>query len=200
MNKKIVWIIAISIILIITIFLIIFYPKVAKKIKIGNTSTSQEIVENILAITSYDAEIEVEVTSNKNQNKYKIKQSYTGPNSNYQEVLEPSNIAGVKIIKEENKLRIENTNLNLSKIYENYGYISDNILDLSSFIDNYKRNDKSNWEEKDEIIMTTSENNFEKKLFIDKTTGNPIKMQIKDTNKNTSVYILYNKVDYKIQN
>lgn len=192
--KNKVWIIVVSIILLI----IIFYSKMAKKIKIGHTSSSQEIVENILSLTSYETEIEVEMQSNKNKNKYKMKQSYTSPNSNYQEVLEPSNIAGVKIIKEGNNLKIENTNLNLTKIYEKYEYISDNILDLSSFIENYKINEKSNWEEKDEIIMTTAENNFERKLFIDKASGNPTKMQIKDTNKNTSVYILYNKVDYKI--
>lgn len=197
--KNKVGIIIVSIILIIIIFLIIFYPKVAKKIKIGNTSSSQEIVENILNITSYETEIEVEVTSNKNKNKYKIKQSYTSPEISYQEVLEPSNISGVKIIKEGNNLKIENTKLNLTKIYENYQYISENILDLSSFIENYKGNEKSRWEEKDGIIiMETTENKLEKNLYIDITTGNPTKMKIKDNNKNSIVYILYNKVDYKI--
>lgn len=193
------WIIVIPIILILIIFSIIFYSKMAKKMKIGHTSSSQEIVENILNIISYETEIEVEVTSNKNQNKYKIKQSYTSPETSYQEVIEPSNITGVKIIKEGNNLKIENTKLNLTKIYENYQYMSDNILDLSDFIENYKESEKSKWEEKDGIIiMETNQNKYEKKLYINKKTGNPTKMQIKDNNKNSSVYILYNKVDYKI--
>lgn len=197
--KNKLWIIVISIIFVLIIFLLIFYPNVAKKMKIGHTSSSQEIVEKILKLTSYETEIEVEVQSNKNKNKYKLKQSYTSPETNYQEVLEPSNISGVKIIKEGSNLKIENTKLNLTKIYENYQYMSDNNLDLSSFIRDYKENTKSKWEEKDEtIIMETVKEQNEKKLYINKTTGAPIKMQIKDNNKNTSVYILYNKVDYKI--
>ena len=69
MNKKVIFIIGIIIILIAIIFFVFFNPNMAKKIKIGNTSSSQEIVENILAITSYETEIEVQVTSNKNHNK-----------------------------------------------------------------------------------------------------------------------------------
>ena len=38
-------------------------------------------------------------------------------NKKIQEVIEPSNIQGVKIIKESNKLIIENSQLNLTKIY-----------------------------------------------------------------------------------
>lgn len=170
----------------------------AKKLKTGNTSSSQEIVENILAITNYETEIEVQVTSNKNQNKYRIKQIYTSPDINCQEIIEPSNITGVKIIREGTNLEIENTNLNLTKIYENYQYISENILDLSCFIENYKLYEKSTWEENDDtIIMKTMQNNFEKKLYIDKTSQNPTKMEIKDTNKNSEIYILYNKVNYQ---
>ena len=60
-----------------------------------------------------------------------------------QEVIEPSNIAGVKIIKKDGQLKLENTRLNISTIYENYRYISDNCLDLSSFIKEYKADNKS---------------------------------------------------------
>ena len=41
----------------------------AKNFKIGNNTTSQEIVDHILNISSYEAEIEVEVKSNKNRKK-----------------------------------------------------------------------------------------------------------------------------------
>lgn len=197
-NKKKAWIIGIVILLLLLIFFTIFYLKTAKKSKIGNTSSSQEIVEKILTISEYEAEIEVEVTSNKNKNQYKIKQQYISPDQNMQEVLEPSNIAGVKIIRIGNELKLENTNLNLSSIFENYQYLSDNLLDLSCFIENYKNSKKSEWkEEANQIIMTTEENYLKKTLLIDKTTNNPTKMEIKDTNKNTSVYILYSKVNYK---
>lgn len=197
-NKKMAWIIGIAILLLLIIFFTIFYLKAAKKSKTGNTSNSQEIVEKILTISEYEAEIEVEVTSNKNKNQYKIKQQYISPDQNMQEVLEPSNIAGVKIIRTGNELKLENTNLNLSTIFENYQYLSDNLLDLSCFIENYKNSEKSEWkEEANQIIMTTEENYLKKTLSIDKITNNPTSMEIKDTNKNIGVYILYSKVNYK---
>ena len=43
--------------------------------------------------------------------------------------------------------------------------------------------------------MKTKVSNLEKKLYIDRTTGLPIKMQIKDNSKKTEIYILYNEVN-----
>ena len=94
------------------------------------------------------------------------------------------------------ELKIENTKLNISSIFENYEYVSDNTLDLSSFIKDYKLDEKSNWkEENNQIVMTTKKGQEEKSLFIDRATGNPIKMEIKWTNKKTGIYILYNEVN-----
>ena len=64
-----------------------------------------------------------------------------------QEVIEPTNIAGVKIIRKENNLTIENSELNLSTIFENYKGLENNSLDLSTFINDYKNNEKSRFEE-----------------------------------------------------
>lgn len=190
-NKKIFIVIIILLIITIAIFLI-FNNKAVKKSKVGNNSSSQEIVDYILNISSYTAVVEVQVKSNKNENKYILKQEYNGPNQNYQEVLEPSNIAGVKIVKDGNSLRLENSNLNLTSVFEKYEYISDNCLDLSSFIEYYKNDENAQVkEENDEIIMKTK---F-RKLYIDRNTVKPIKMEIKDTIKNTAVYILYNEVN-----
>ena len=185
----------------ITTILIKNNNKTAKNLKIGNNSTSQEIVNYILNISSYETQIEVEVKSNKNSNKYKIKQTYIDNKNNMQEVLEPSNIQGVKIIKEENKLKIENTQLSLTKIIENYQEITQNNLDLSNFIENYKNNTNSKFkEENNQIIMETTaktENNYQKykKLYVSKENGKPQKMEIKDTNQNTIIYIIYNEIN-----
>ena len=116
----------------------IFSNNATKKMKIGNNSSSQEIVNYILNISSYEAIVEVEIKSNKNNNKYILKQQYMRPDTSTQEVIEPSNIAGVRIIKKGNELKIENTNLNLATIFNNYEYISENSLDLNCFIENYK--------------------------------------------------------------
>lgn len=197
-NKKIIFI-TLVVILILAILIIFLLNKTNVK-KIGNNSTSQEIVDYILNISSYEAKIEVEVKSNKNTNKYILKQQYISPDVATQEVLEPSNISGIKIIKKGNDLKLENTSLNLSNIFENYEYLEDNALDLSCFIEDYKESQNSNYEEKDnKIIMnvqTKNENKYRqsKKLYIDKSTGNPLKMEITDTNQNITVYILYNEV------
>ena len=117
-----------------------------------------------------------------------------------QEIIEPNNINGVRITKENDNLRIENTDLNLNIILEKYAYLSDNILDLDSFIENYKNNNESKFSEKnDELILETVDNSNNKnpkhkKLYIDRKTANPTKMEIKDTNKNSTIYIIYNEV------
>lgn len=190
-SKKICVFLIFFIITLVVISYIFFNNNTAKNLKIGNNTTSQEIIESILSINSYETEIEVKVESNKNQNIYVIKQNYNGKDNNKQEVLEPSNIAGVKIIKEGKKLTLENTNLKLSSIFENYEYISDNNLDLCTFIEDYKKNSESNYKEKnEELIMKTSN----KELYIDRKTGKPTKMEIVDTNKKIAVYIVYKEV------
>lgn len=200
-NKKIIIIITVIILISsITIISIKNINKMAKTSKIGNNSSSQEIVDYILNISSYETQIDVEIKSNKNSNKYKIKQTYISNENSIQEVIEPSNIQGVKITKEGNNLKIENTKLSLTRIIENYSQITQNNLDLISFIENYKNNSNSKFkEENNQIIMETTaktENNYQKyeKLYISRETGNPVKMEIKDTNQNVIIYIIYNEI------
>ena len=94
-NKKVLSIIFIIII----IFIVLISKNMTKKFKNGNNMSSQEIVDNILNINSYIAEIEVQVKSNKNENKYIMKQEYNTENGCVQEIMEPQNLAGIKITK-----------------------------------------------------------------------------------------------------
>ena len=196
-NKKIIFACFIGI-LILIVFLICCFL-MTKNLKTGNNKSSQEVVENILNMKTYEAVIEVDVKSNKNENKYVIKQIYNNEEDSYQEVLEPSNIKGVKIIKKEGELKLENTNLNLVSIFENYEYLSESNLDLNSFISDYKESNYSKYKENiDEIVMeTTSKNDSktEKNLYINKKTGMPTRLEINDTNKKNAVYILYREVN-----
>ncbi len=190
-------IIASCLLLILCIFYICYFSMV-KNMKIGNNKSSQEMVENILNMKTYEAIIEVEVNSNKNQNKYILRQKYNEKES-YQEVLEPSNIKGVKIIKQEGNLKLENSKLNLTSIYENYDCLSENNLDLDCFVNDYKTSNNSKYrEENEKIIMETNSNNnpkINKILYINIKTGKPEKLEIVDTNKKNTVYILYKEVD-----
>lgn len=196
--KKKYWLILL--IIVIVIGGIFFYKNRVKDLKIGNNKTSQEIVDYILNISSYEVQVTVNVTSNKNSNKYILKQTYQSPNISMQEVIEPSNIAGVRLENDGTNLKIENSQLNLNSILENYNYLGDNCLDLYSFIEDYKQDEKAKFEEKDtEIIMKTNSNieNIymqEKILHIDKKTNNPTQMEIKDNKQKTTIYILYNEV------
>lgn len=190
-------IIAICLLLILCV-VYIYYFFMVKNMKIGNNKSSQEMVENILNMKSYEALIEVCVNSNKNQNKYLIKQKYNEKET-YQEVLEPSNIKGVKIIKTEGNLKLENSKLNLTSIYENYDCLSENNLDLDCFVNDYKASNNSKYrEENEKIIMETNSNNnlkINKILYINIKTGKPEKLEIVDANKKNTVYILYKEVD-----
>ena len=80
-NKKII-IVLVLVVLIFLILFLLFRNSMSKNLKIGNNSTSQEIVNSILNINSYETKIEVEVKSNKNSNKYIIKQKYNGIEEN----------------------------------------------------------------------------------------------------------------------
>ena len=159
-----------------------------------------ELEEYILSIRSYNAKIEVEIQSNKNKNKYVLEQKYAEPNVQKQIVLEPSNIEGLETIFDGNNLKINNTKLNLSTIYENYSDVTSNFLWLNTFTEEYKKmieTGKQNIIEQNGIIIMEIKDADElnKKLYIDRKTGKPIKMQIKNVSKNTTVYILYNEIE-----
>lgn len=201
--KKKYYLILLFIIFIISVGFI-FYKNSIKNLKIGNNKNSQEIVDYILNLSSYEAEVTVNITSNKNSNKYILKQKYQKDKEHIQEVIEPSNIAGVKIINDGKNLKIENSNLNLNEIIENYTNLENNNLDLSMFIDEYKNSNESNYEEKDdEIIMKVKndkENIYvkEKILYINKKTYKPVKLEIKDNKQKERICILYNEVEINV--
>ena len=189
-------------ILILTIVLAIFvYKKVIKKSKIGNNMSSQEIVDYILNVKAYKSNVTIQVNGNKSKNKYILKQEYNTENGSMQEVVEPANIKGVRIIRKDGNLKIENTSLNLSTIFENYQGLEENSLDLSTFLEDYKKYDKSEFEENDaEIVMKTkndSQNKYieNKILYINKETKLPTKLIVEDNNQNMTINIQYNEIE-----
>lgn len=191
------WIFLISFILLILI-LLIFYSKINKNEESGNNNN------NILNMSSYKANIEVTIKSNKNTNKYKMLQEYKKGEYSKQVVEEPEQIYGLTVEYKDNNLKVENTKLNLTNIYENYNYITENNLFLNEFVEDYNNSDKREMEEKsDEIILYTNCRNSDNKyqankiLTIDKETNKPKKLEVQDINKNTTIYILYNEISYK---
>ena len=206
-NKKLIMLGAVTILIIFVIIIYFFLKNTNKNLNIGNNlnnKTLQEIEEYILNISSYETEVEITVESNKNKTKYLLKQSYVSPNIEKQVVREPSNIQGLETVYDGNKLTIHNSKLNLTTIYENYPYLTDNFLWLHSFIEDY-RNAKSNgqktklYEENNQVIMEVELANAtsyvaSKRLIIDRITGNIQQLVVQDKNKKNLVYILYKEI------
>ena len=193
-NKFIFFIIIVCLIL---IFLLIFLRTYKNKENENNNN-------NILNMISYTAKIEVTIKSNKNTTQYIMSQEYKKGEYSKQIIEEPEQIYGLTMEYKNNNIKIENTRLNLSNIYEGYNYITENNLFLNEFIDDYNNSKEAMREENEnEIILTTncrnSENRYQtnKILTIDKQTNKPKKMEVQDVNKNTTVYILYNEISYK---
>lgn len=202
-KKKLIIILGILAVLVTSVIIYFFIKNNYKNLKSGNNMSNKnlkEIEEYILSIRSYNAKIEVEIQSNKNKNKYVLEQKYAEPNVQKQIVLEPSNIEGLETIFDGNNFKINNTKLNLSTIYENYSDVTSNFLWLNTFTEEYKKmieTGKQNIIEQNGIIIMEIKDADElnKKLYIDRKTGKPIKMQIKNVSKNTTVYILYNEIE-----
>ena len=199
----------ITIVIVIVMVIIIFFIKFNyKSLKFGNNMSNKsadEIKEYILGINSYEAKSTIKIESNKNINEYVIKEQYKKDDNIYkQEVIQPENIAGICYIYDGNNLKIENSKLNLTKTYENYQYIGENTITLIDFINDYKVAEESNISQTDnEIVLeikVKSGNKYiaNKKLYIDRNTGNPSKLEIKDITQKAKIYILYNEI--KINN
>ncbi len=202
--KKIITIITIIIVVIIAFFIKTNY----KKIKFGNNmsnKSAEEVEQYILGISSYEVQETITVESNKNTNNYIVKEKYSNDSNVYKrEMVKPENLSGMVFIYDGTNLKIENSKLNLSKIYENYPYVGENIITLKSFIDDYKEsNETSLYEENEEIILEVKIKNGNKyvaykKLYFNKSTGVPTRLEIKDVTQKTVIYILYNEI--KINN
>ncbi len=196
-KKMIIIFIIILIIISVSIFLILYY----KNGKIGNTiinKSEEQIVDSILNIKSYSAKLDVSIETNKNTTKYVVSQKVENEKS-MQEVLEPENIAGIITEYDGTNLKIKNNKLNLETTFQNYQYVVENRLWLNSFIKEFKEssNKKVNSKENEIILeVSNTENpyNTYKKLYIDKKTGKPTKLQVEDINKKMLVYILYTEI------
>ena len=193
MSKNIKLFLIILITILISYFLIQF---VYKTIQTGNniTKSGDDLIENILNISSYEAEVEVTINSNKTTNKYLLHQYHISPNLSKQIVKEPSNIEGLEIIYNGNKLEIKNTNLGLSKIYENYTYLNGNILWLNYFIEYCNTNKYTTEEDENEVILNTKIGEYIGKLYINKKANLPTKIEILDNSNKAKIYIEYKEI------
>jgi hypothetical protein len=201
-NKKN-YILIFSLIIILT-FSLIFYIFYYKKQNIGNTiniKNKEEFIAYVENIISYKANILVTVYSNKNQNEYNIFQEVT-ENKDVQIMQEPEELKGIVIEKENNIIRIKNTNLNLEKMYNEYSEYFNNLLDLKNFSESLKIQEAKYLEDEEEISIEIENienptNTYYKysKLTFDKINKEISKLEIKDKKQKTIICILYNYIE-----
>lgn len=194
MNKKI----KIFLIILLMLFLLIFFIGLGYKLlRNGNNigKSTNDLIEYILNISSYEAKLEVTINSNKTTNKYVLQQYYLTPNYSKQVVKEPKNIENLEIVYDGNKLEVKNTNLGLSKIYKNYNYLNENLLWFNFFIDNCKEK-YAIQENNEEIILETfiEKYGYKANIYIRKKTSLPSKIEILDNNNQNKIYIEYKEI------
>lgn len=187
------------------ICMIIFFIFYYIFIFLGNNKNinQDEIVDKILnSFIKYEANIIVHVISNKNETYYNMFQSV---NNNESKVIinEPENIKGMIIEKNNNCLKISNPKINMEKIYSNYNVALNNSLFLNTFIEEFKNNKSEVIEEEDKIILKIKlDDNFNtyancKELYVNKKTGEPEELVIKDNTQRTRICIIYNDIKIK---
>lgn len=201
--KKIFFLLIVVMIFIISI--IFFLKSNYKNNKTGNNKSIEEIESYILNIKTYKATLNVNIKNNRNENNYKIMQEVTNEYEK-QVTIEPEEINGLEMIFKNGTLEIKNTELNLSKIYENYPNVSENNLFLTQFLQTYQNGEKQNRSievtDNNEIIMKTKtdKNKYDvtQVLYVNMKNLKPEKLEILDNNNNIKVYILYNEIEINI--
>ncbi len=183
---------------IIFIIFFIFYYKIQNK---GNNIVIQN-KENIIAylesIKNYRANLLVHVYSNKNQTDYEIYQEVNGEKSK-QVVKSPKEIENLEIESDANSIKIRNTNLSLEKVYNNYSNSLSNLLFLNSVV-KLIDNDTQIIENESTInlkISSKKDSTYNKsiEMEIEKNTGNPKSIVIKDKDQRKQICIIYNDIE-----
>ena len=179
MKKK--YIILFFVIILLIIFAICYYntSNFGNNISVNNEN---KVVDYILNINDYEAEIEVTVESNKTTNIYELKQCVSGDSSS------------LKIEFKDKTLKVQNTELKLDKIYENYEPLVDNLLFLNTFIKCFKESDSTTYMEGNFIVFEIPR---VAKLYVDMKDSKPTKLEIKDNTKKNNICINYNSIEIK---
>ena len=204
-SKKVVLIFSIILMIVVLVGFIIKIctNRAYKNEKLGNNKSIEEIEKYILNIKSYKANLSATIVNNRNENEYtivqEVKQDYEKQN-----ILAPDEIKGLQMTYSNGKLEIKNTELNLSKIYENYPNLSENNLFLTQFIESYKNQEEKKITQLDEntILMEvkTDRNRYDvwAKLYVNKEKLKPEKLEVLENNNKIKVYILYNEIEINI--
>lgn len=189
--------------LLVPIFILIIFIFAGCKVR---QETEDEIYSNfqkkILNISSYTCKAEIIAINNKSQSTYVMNQAYKKPDYYKTEILSPENLKGNTMEYFKDKIVIKNKKANdvieLPNVGENKQY-----LFIGDFIQNYSQ-DKTigiDFDEKymvlDVDIKGDSKYFNRQKLYVNKNTKNPEKMEILDEEGNEKFIVKYSNFECK---
>lgn len=192
--KKKIFIVAIIFILVISIFYCykFFIPGNNKSVKDVN-----ELNEYILNIESYNLEAKITVNSNKNTNTYWLKEKSEN-GSLVTEVISENTNNGIICEYKNESLTIKNTQLGLPRIFADYKELFTNPLDLNSFIQDYKLDEKKEIKTKDDYyivsvksVNTQNKYTTHKVMYFSRSKNKIERIEVKDINNNQTIIIEY---------
>lgn len=192
--KKKIFIVAIIFILVISVFYCykFFIPGNNKSVKDVN-----ELNEYILNIKNYNLEAKITVNSNKNTNTYLLKEK-NEMGSLVTEIINESANNGIICEYKDESLTIKNTQLGLPRIFADYKELFSNPIDLNSFIQDYKLDDKKEIKTKDDYYIVSVKNmstqnkyTTHKVMYFSRSKNRIERIEVKDINNNKTIIIEY---------
>lgn len=167
--------------------------------------TSDELYEDfkdqISKVSSYTCIAKVEAIGNKENTTYIFKHTYKKPDYYKLEVKSPKNLKGKTIEYKNNKIIINNPNINDTVEFKNINNDA-RYLFIGDFINNYRNDENTKLELtenelKIEVKIPGNNKYFNKQiLYVNNNTKTPDKMEIVDNEENPRFIVTYEDFKY----
>lgn len=167
--------------------------------------TSDELYEDfkdqISKVSSYTCIAKVEAIGNKENTTYIFKHTYKKPDYYKLEVKSPKNLKGKTIEYKNNKIIINNPNINDTVEFKNINNDA-RYLFIGDFINNYRNDENTKLELtenelKIEVKIPGNNKYFNKQiLYVNNNTKTPDKMEIVDNKENPRFIVTYEDFKY----
>lgn len=161
----------------------------------------EDLKDQISKVSSYTCIAKVEAIGNKENTTYIFKHTYKKPDYYKLEVKSPKNLKGKTIEYKNNKIIINNPNINDTVEFKNINNDA-RYLFIGDFINNYRKDENTKLELtenelKIEVKIPGNNKYFNKQiLYVNNKTKTPDKMEIVDNEENPRFIVTYEGFKY----
>ena len=161
----------------------------------------EDFKDQISKVSSYTCIAKVEAIGNKENTTYIFKHTYKKPDYYKLEVKSPKNLKGTTIEYKNNKIIINNPNINDTVEFKNINNDA-RYLFIGDFINNYRKDENTKLELtenelKIEVKIPGNNKYFNKQiLYVNNKTKTPDKMEIVDNEENPRFIVTYEGFKY----